>query len=759
MTRILYDLLYMVPVTLLITSWGKSLIGGPGDGIIASLCALGVLAIGVILRHAKTRLRFLLPGAAVVIFVAVLLIRSPEEWGTFLWDSRWLGLTVAAAVLGFFFGWLLTLSRLVRRITGLAVLAVLILIMIFIPETGKTGVCPGIFLLLLYVADEIQYRWNKSGYPEARGHLVSIAPFLLVLGLLVYLIPAPEKPYDWEFAVNLWEKVTDVVKWAGGLFGSEEDYDSVVGFSDDGTFSGTLSEKEGTVMTMTLKNDPGPAVYLRGKVMDSFDGREWTGRYTEENRDEILDVLETICAVNRYDADYFSDYMRRVELKLTYEDFSTEYLFVPSKANLRWDRIDEEEYSKKGGDLIAEDTRGYGTSYAIPYYRLNRDHEAFREFLQSVGDPDEKSWQTTQIRYESKDVTGGRTDNRQAFADTSYQAYQKYRERIRKYYLPETKLSKQTEDYIRQITDGAKTTYDKLQCLEQALSGFNYTTNPGPLPAEVTSPESFMDEFLLKKREGYCAYFATAFVLMARSQGIPARYVQGFRVRTSGTDPVSIQSGMSHAWPEAYIDGVGWLTFEPTPGMYSRSSWGIKKNKSGASDSAQTESAPVPTQAPAPAVPEPVLTEEETGHFHISYVLVPVGLLLIFLIVFLLAERILASARFRRQSVEERFATISRMNLRILAFLGFEFQPGETIEEFYHRAGEKLTVDALAFLRSSELVAYAGRQADATMLAEAMKNREILMEELKNARGKWYYRYRVLFDKSGFRCYTNDTLF
>ena len=43
-----------------------------------------------------------------------------------------------------------------------------------------------------------------------------------------------------------------------------------------------------------------------------------------------------------------------------------------------------------------------------------------------------------------------------------------------------------------------------------------------------------------------------------------------------------MRSGMAHSWPEVYIDGVGWIPFEPTPG-YGRMryvSWGMSSRES-----------------------------------------------------------------------------------------------------------------------------------------------------------------------------------
>ena len=108
--------------------------------------------------------------------------------------------------------------------------------------------------------------------------------------------------------------------------------------------------------------------------------------------------------------------------------------------------------------------------------------------------------------------------------------------------------------------------YETLCRIEEALSKLSYTTTPGKLPETVSSQADFLDYFLFEKQEGYCSFFATAFVLMARNRGIPARVVHGFRVNTKGKKETQVSSDTAHAWAEAYLDGVGWFIFDPTPG-------------------------------------------------------------------------------------------------------------------------------------------------------------------------------------------------
>lgn len=59
--------------------------------------------------------------------------------------------------------------------------------------------------------------------------------------------------------------------------------------------------------------------------------------------------------------------------------------------------------------------------------------------------------------------------------------------------------------------------------------------------------------------------FATAFVLMARSVGLPTRLVVGFQPGTVAGNTVVVDTGNATAWPEVDLAGVGWVPFDPTP--------------------------------------------------------------------------------------------------------------------------------------------------------------------------------------------------
>jgi transglutaminase-like putative cysteine protease len=70
----------------------------------------------------------------------------------------------------------------------------------------------------------------------------------------------------------------------------------------------------------------------------------------------------------------------------------------------------------------------------------------------------------------------------------------------------------------------------------------------------------------LRTKRGYCVQFATAMVMMARAEGIPARMAIGFLPGSGQDGHFTVVASDSHAWPELYFPRLGWVRFEPTPG-------------------------------------------------------------------------------------------------------------------------------------------------------------------------------------------------
>lgn len=89
---------------------------------------------------------------------------------------------------------------------------------------------------------------------------------------------------------------------------------------------------------------------------------------------------------------------------------------------------------------------------------------------------------------------------------------------------------------------------------------------------EVLEGEDYIEAFLLRRREGYCTHFASAEVMLLRLLGIPARYTAGYCAspqdfeEREGKFVAEVLDRQAHAWVEIYIDELGWVPLEATPG-------------------------------------------------------------------------------------------------------------------------------------------------------------------------------------------------
>jgi transglutaminase-like putative cysteine protease len=138
-----------------------------------------------------------------------------------------------------------------------------------------------------------------------------------------------------------------------------------------------------------------------------------------------------------------------------------------------------------------------------------------------------------------------------------------YPNAIRELYLqlPET-VPTRVLDLAEEVVAGGDTVYEQARLLEHYLRGYPYSL-------DIESPPEgwdVADYFLFGVREGYCDYYATTFVVMARAAGIPARlasgYVEGAYAPIS--EAYMVRENDAHSWPEVYFPGWGWIRFEPT---------------------------------------------------------------------------------------------------------------------------------------------------------------------------------------------------
>lgn len=123
--------------------------------------------------------------------------------------------------------------------------------------------------------------------------------------------------------------------------------------------------------------------------------------------------------------------------------------------------------------------------------------------------------------------------------------------------------SQRIGDLARQVTANAASPYEKALALEAHLrSSYAYSFETIFTSQNVTP----LEEFLFETRRGHCEFFASAMAVMLREIGIPSRVVNGYLAQ--GFNPVTglyeVRAFDRHAWVEAHLDGIGWMSFEPT---------------------------------------------------------------------------------------------------------------------------------------------------------------------------------------------------
>lgn len=125
-----------------------------------------------------------------------------------------------------------------------------------------------------------------------------------------------------------------------------------------------------------------------------------------------------------------------------------------------------------------------------------------------------------------------------------------------------SKPSETIQQLSAEITAGLEYDYQKAEALEAFFQSGEFSYDLAyRAPEENDTPEFF----ILESKRGTCSDFATAYCLLARAAGLTVRYVEGFNCTYSEENQLyMITTENSHAYPEVFIPGAGWLVYEPT---------------------------------------------------------------------------------------------------------------------------------------------------------------------------------------------------
>ena len=358
--------------------------------------------------------------------------------------------------------------------------------------------------------------------------LLAPAAVLAVLALLL----APANRITWEPLERLAERVRAVVedyvrfteeRMAFSI--SEKGFDraGMIGDSVVAMLGGPANPTNDLVMRVETDSD----LLLRGTIKRAYTGYSWIDDQTKA-RYLYYDFTHRRVRSAVFDADTNADSDAFVERKASVEMLGggTSTLFVPAQlADFEMGLTDAVYYNSTGEVFLTRDV--------IPgdRYALTARVPAGEEALIAAAAERENA-----------------ADERWAEACADYTE------------LPaniDTRVYSLAVELTQHTTNAAEKAFAIQNYLAQ---NYRYTLDGGYPDGNA----DFVSWFLLESKEGYCSYFASAMAVMCRIAGLPARYVEGYAVHAQPGGATVVTGENAHAWVEVYLNGLGWVAFDPT---------------------------------------------------------------------------------------------------------------------------------------------------------------------------------------------------
>jgi protein-glutamine gamma-glutamyltransferase len=319
----------------------------------------------------------------------------------------------------------------------------------------------------------------------------------------------------------------------------------ISGFSDDVELGeiGEIKKNSMVVMRVTVDGglDVAHGVRWRGVALTRFDGKRW---YNEPHEPTTISPPADGAWFHLNPGDPAEQkYGKPIHYTVLLEPIGTTALFFANEAESVRGRFNEDAGRTAFGQRHSYLLEDFTGSIFNPYHAYAR------------------------MEYEANSLVPVPPPAAVRGAGTNYPTA------IRNTYLQLPTIDARIPELAAQITQRDSNPYDKARSIEGYLhSHYGYTLDlSGPPQAD---PLAY---FLFQKRAGHCEYFAAAMAVMLRTQGIPARYINGFQTGEYNdvAGDLVVRASDAHSWVEAYFPGFGWLTFDPTPPSNDERSQGI----------------------------------------------------------------------------------------------------------------------------------------------------------------------------------------
>lgn len=643
------------------------------------------------------------------------LLYNPATGIGYDWDSALLTLVIFILLAGLI-GYLLQKFLVLRIFCALGVVAALV----FFTVSGEEAPFFTLIFILTYLISVLT-EVGISLSPKRKRRISSafaalcLLPVSLLTAWTAMSLPRGEDPIDWSF-VRFWGD--SVLSGLGfpGTGGDEFDFHSL-GYSESAEeLGGNIVFSDDTALKLTFPGKaPISGLRLTGSMQDTYTGRGWERNaesFSSPYSECELDSLELLYAAGRSGYSFYGElpgFMQNKSVTISYQDIATRSAFLPPKTFLcsfsHSESVPFRMYShgalfEREQRRVVYDAAFLDVDYDSPTFQLLVFSESEYRYQPDYPIPTELTdWITWVLT--SNEEGGGFFIGFDRLEDS-------LRERsdwIRAHYtaLPQS-LPERVYTLTDEVTQGYYDDYGKLLAIEQYLKqNYTYTLTPGAVP----EGRDFVDYFLFDNQRGYCTYFATAMAVMARCAGIPTRYVQGFSAQctewvSGGEVTCLVQNQEGHAWPEAYLEGIGWILFEPTPAMSNEppSAWqGQEPEPVNPSEGVPLE----PDDQPEPEPDIPIEQDEMSGLNPSGIFLICAGatlLLLGILLLLLFIKSQKRKRRYRQSSTAEKAYLSFKKVLLLLRACGFPMNGGETLSAYAKRIGQALS--ALPFTEAAD---------------------------------------------------------
>lgn len=508
-------------------------------------------------------------------------------YGTAIPDLTVRGLPAGNGESHIFFLYLMTLMvwlmayGLVRRRRAVLPLLPPVLYLVLLLAVGKAPVPEALLLFFLAAAGTLCFAGGvKAEHAYEHGHPASLLRLrhtllgVCLCGLVVAVMwrtAYPKAQSMVEHRHEIEDFAGDSLDYVMQSLSAMQGGFSWFGWNDQGRITnGTPRFQETEVLRVTADRLPQDTVYLRGYVGDTYDHGKWSNEGSAAFREEtegwdrsLQDAPESQVQSMVYDSQQNLLYNDRMDYRIEYTGVSRPYAYLPyftsTAEAIDADTGDAAALEYVGDSIVKRDGQhailvtGYQKN-SVMYTMSGVNSRVEQEFMDRYG--------SYAQRYTAVDED---LTDLKALGDSLMGVY-------RSQYAPYVAGS--YGDGYSGGTYGTGEQMRQLICIylvQQELWKRSYELELDRVPFG----EDVVEYFLFQGEKGYCEHFASAGVLLLREMGVPARYVSGYVVWkddfSAGKDgyTASVPDSKAHAWAEVYLDGVGWIPVEMTPGSSS----------------------------------------------------------------------------------------------------------------------------------------------------------------------------------------------